>query len=214
MKLEDPFELDELHVKVQATNNEKTKGLAVLYIDARNVMERLDTVVGSESWRDEYVVLDDNSPSSDGKIAILCSLTVQGLTKQSVGEDKDYKSAESDALKRAAVKFGIARYLYQQGQHWFDLKDGGRYFKKSDSDIIKQIIGGKPSEKKETITQHQINELNEFVKGEFITVEEAREIVKKHGFESSSQITKADYDTIKKAFEDTAKAKGIEHERG
>lgn len=52
-------------------------------------------------------------------VAITASITIQGVTRQGVGtgsayEEKGIKKAEHDALKRAAVKFGIARELYRK----------------------------------------------------------------------------------------------------
>jgi hypothetical protein len=52
-------------------------------------------------------------------VAITASITIQGVTRQGVGtgsayDEKGIKKAEHDALKRAAVKFGIARELYRK----------------------------------------------------------------------------------------------------
>ncbi len=51
-------------------------------------------------------------------VAVTASITIQGVTRQGVGTGSAYdemgiKKAEHDALKRAAVKFGIARALYR-----------------------------------------------------------------------------------------------------
>lgn len=95
------------------------------YIDARAVMDRLDEVVGPENWHDLYSLID---PATG---ATLCSLTLYGISKQDVGypnnpigstdkhgnpmSDEPLKDSHSDALKRAAVKWGIGRFLYQGG---------------------------------------------------------------------------------------------------
>lgn len=88
------------------------------YITARQVMNRLDDVIGPENWSDDY------TPTESGCI---CRLTIrlpdgQELTKVDAGgcagmsdEGDDEKSAFSDAFKRAAVKFGVGRYLYRDG---------------------------------------------------------------------------------------------------
>jgi hypothetical protein len=52
-------------------------------------------------------------------VAVTASITVRGITRQGIGtgsayEEKGIKKAEHDALKRAAVKFGIARELYRR----------------------------------------------------------------------------------------------------
>lgn len=84
------------------------------YITARTVMDRLDQVLGPENWWDRYQMIPGG---------VLCSLTIrlpsgELITKEDAGGPQgmkdpgdDTKSAFSDALKRAAVKFGVARYL-------------------------------------------------------------------------------------------------------
>ncbi len=52
-------------------------------------------------------------------IAITASITIFGVTREGVGtgsalDEKGIKKAEHDALKRAAVKFGVARELYKK----------------------------------------------------------------------------------------------------
>lgn len=52
-------------------------------------------------------------------IAVTASITILGVTREGVGtgsayDEKGIKKAEHDALKRAAVKFGIARELYKR----------------------------------------------------------------------------------------------------
>lgn len=91
------------------------RGAVLRYVTARTVQNRLDAALGPENWWDRYRVARDNST--------ICSLTIRlpdglevtkegiGVTSTSVGEDAE-KGAESDAIKRAAVKFGIGRYLY------------------------------------------------------------------------------------------------------
>lgn len=95
------------------------------HIDARDVMERLDSVVGAGNWYDRY------QPSAIGK-GVECALTVLGVTKVDVGIPSDTepeKGAYSDALKRAAVKFGIGRHLYDIDTQWLPF-DGYKVIKK------------------------------------------------------------------------------------
>lgn len=97
-----------------------TKGKTeITYVTARHVMNRLDEVLGPANWWDEYVPLMQDS--------VLCRLTIRlpdgtTITKQDAGgaanmkdAGDDDKSMVSDSFKRAGVKFGIARYLYQDG---------------------------------------------------------------------------------------------------
>src|ERR1051325_8649241 len=54
-------------------------------------------------------------------VAVTAAITIKGVTRCGVGVDsasdeRGIKGAEHDALKRAAVKFGLARELYSRGQ--------------------------------------------------------------------------------------------------
>ncbi len=102
--------------------------LAMCYIDARLVQDRLDDVCGVDGWADEYILLDGGS--------VMCKLSifvfngsgqVLQVSKCDVGSPSEQpdkgdrlKAAFSDALKRAAVKFGIGRYLYRLPPQWVD----------------------------------------------------------------------------------------------
>lgn len=91
------------------------------YIDARFVYDRLDTVVGPENWQDRYE--NCTFPNSvRGGIGVLVDMgdgSSQWVWKWDVGVASDIepeKGAHSEALKRAAVHFGIARDLYARGE--------------------------------------------------------------------------------------------------
>jgi len=93
-------------------------GRQLHYITARTAMNRLDSVLGPENWWDEYTPLENS---------VVCKLTVRlpdgsTVTKCDAGgyagmadSGDDDKSGFSDAFKRAAAKFGVARYLYRDG---------------------------------------------------------------------------------------------------
>lgn len=95
-----------------------TNGRPIPYVTARTVMNRLDNVLGPENWWDSYTPRENS---------VLCCLTIrlpdgQILSKSDAGgsagmadQGDDEKSAYSDAFKRAAIKFGVGRYLYRDG---------------------------------------------------------------------------------------------------
>lgn len=85
-----------------------TGGLIVAYIDARLVEERLNAVC-PHLWADRYESF--LSDRSGGRSLLWCHLTVDGITRSDVGEGSG-KGLVSDALKRAAVKFGVGVSLY------------------------------------------------------------------------------------------------------
>ena len=121
-RLAQPFDPEEVALKVQAYTRDRSRGLIFPYVDARAVMMRLDDVAGPGNWEDRY----DTWGETGDRVSVKCTLTILGITKEDAGEGRDYKSAVSDALKRAAVKFGIGRYLYATPDVWADLDEQGR----------------------------------------------------------------------------------------
>ena len=122
----EPFHASEVKWRVGSTTKDKSKGTALAYVDARTVMDRLDNVVGPENWRDSYHETATNR--------IICELGVwigdKWVTKSDGAGSTTFegeKGAISDAFKRAAVKFGIGRYLYELPAEWRPLKSG-KYF--------------------------------------------------------------------------------------
>lgn len=100
------------------------------YVDARLVFDRLDLVCGGR-WEPEFEPLEEPLRSrpvertgevSAPPIDVRCRLTVFEATRQDVGAGSDPKAAFSDAIKRAAVQFGIGRALYALGAPW--LREG------------------------------------------------------------------------------------------
>ena len=90
------------------------RALAMAYIDARDVQDRLDHVFGMD-WSDHYREVPGG---------VECSILIRNTTRADVGEPGDGpmgkgpKAMYSDALKRAAVQFGIGRYLYDLPSVW------------------------------------------------------------------------------------------------
>jgi hypothetical protein len=86
------------------------------YIDWQTAASILDEVYPewSHEVRDITVIGD--------LVAVTAAITIKGITRCGVGVDssldeRGIKGAEHDALKRAAVKFGLARSLYTHGKN-------------------------------------------------------------------------------------------------
>lgn len=119
------------------------KGSVAFYVDARDVMDRLDAVAGPGNWKDSYHVIH----MEGGHWHVQCSLNVGGVTKSDVGTGDDSKDAFSDALKRAAVKFGVFRYGYALETKsvnfgWFPLDEYKNFTKESQTQIEKMLYEG------------------------------------------------------------------------
>ena len=130
-ELAKPFAPEDLEWRIQVTSQDKSKGLAVPYVTNRAIQDRLDEVVGSENWRNEY------RPWHKGekKEAQLCGISIyledrkEWLTKWDGSEDSDIepvKGGLSDSMKRAAVQFGIGRVLYKMNTVWVQVEQKGR----------------------------------------------------------------------------------------
>lgn len=115
-QLKNPFDVRQVKWRVGATNKEKTKGIALAYIDARDVMKRLDDVCGVAGWQAKYIEVNGG---------FICELSIkvgnEWITKaNAAGHTKveAIKGGASDALKRAASVWGIGRYLYYLPNKW------------------------------------------------------------------------------------------------
>jgi len=124
-----PFPVDAVHWKPLSVK--VNRALAAAYLDARAVMQRLDCVFGVGGWKDAY------QPVAGGSVVCTLSVKVDGewIDKTDVGSPSEQpddgdklKAAFSDALKRAAIKLGIGRYLYRLPRQWVDYDAQARQF--------------------------------------------------------------------------------------
>jgi hypothetical protein len=134
-QLKAPFPPDIVSWRVGATKADKTKGMALAYIDARDVAERLDNVLGPENWQCDY-------PHAGSKT--VCRIGVRigddWVWKADGAGDTDHeaeKGALSDAFKRAAVRFGVGRYLYDVKNSWVEIEKYGNSYKIADGEFAR-----------------------------------------------------------------------------
>lgn len=140
-KLKAPFPVEALHWRLGQTNKAKTKAMMLVYIDARDVMDRLDEVFGMD-WQDEY---------KEVKGRIICTITVNGVSKSDGAGDTDFEAEKgglSDAFKRAAVKWGVGRYLYDARKYntWVSYSDDRKFSLYEDNkeqlDKVARLLSG------------------------------------------------------------------------
>lgn len=109
-----PFQNADIEWRVSATNHEKTNGLAVPYVTNRAIQTRLDDTVGIDGWHNDFVPWKGDKAQLCG-ISIYLPELKDWLTKWDGSDDTDIecvKGGLSDSMKRAAVEWGIGRYLY------------------------------------------------------------------------------------------------------
>ena len=136
-RLADFFTAEELEWKPITVSKKTNKGLAAAYISNRAIMDRLDAVVGPENWRNEF------KPGPGG--GIVCGLSVrvvredggsgggpsaEWVTKWDGADNTDIEAVKgglSNAMRRAAVHWGIGRYLYDLPSQWVPVDDYGKF---------------------------------------------------------------------------------------
>ena len=112
--LSKPFPANQIHWRVGSTTKDNKRGMALAYLDARDVMDRLDQVCGT-NWSDSYQEVAGR---------VVCNITINGVTRSDGAGDTQVEAEKgglSDAFKRAAVKFGVGRYLYRLESVWVAL---------------------------------------------------------------------------------------------
>lgn len=140
--LKKPFDPSLISWRVGATNKKKnngvaSKGIALAYIDARDVMARLDEVCGIGGWQNKH-------PHANGKTSCAVGIKIgdEWVWKENGAGDSDTeaeKGAFSDSFKRAAVLWGIGRYLYDVPNIWVELDEWGAIKNKNDPKLANAL---------------------------------------------------------------------------
>ena len=134
--LKKPF--SEVEWRVQSSGisraaDQKPWARVLAYISNRDIQERLDEVCGPEGWSNEY------RKGPDG--GVLCGISIRvkpelsekdwdtaWVTKWDGAENTAIESVKgglSDSMKRAAVQWGIGRYLYKLEAGWAQIVTKG-----------------------------------------------------------------------------------------
>lgn len=141
-KLSSPFPIDKVHWRIGNKSKKGDSATALAYINARDIMDRLDEVVGIDSWYDEYRVVGDTT---------ICSLSIkvnvdEWITKEDGSGDTKIeaeKGALSKALVRAGVKWGIGRYLYDVETRYFKIDQWGKFLD-TETSKMNALLGDNP----------------------------------------------------------------------
>jgi hypothetical protein len=97
--------------RVQSFSRYKPEAICVAYVDSRDVQDLLDEVCGQGGWQDDY---KDVGGLLAGGIGINVP-EVGWVWKWDTGSESNVEKEKghfSDTFKRAAVKWGIGRFLY------------------------------------------------------------------------------------------------------
>lgn len=188
--------------RVQSRTKDRSKAICTAYIDARDVMNVLDKYC-EYGWESEFKEVNG---------FIFCGITIHtadsfltrwdaGMRVENNPDDQMYdqagKSAASDAFKRAAVMWGVGRFLYDlpmvtlpcdqygnvvdgNGNRVWDLTDHINNLKKVTIPPEQPVFDGK-----ETLSHQKFDAMVKFItEGKIKEVEQA---LKKYDLNESQQ---------------------------
>lgn len=128
-RLLDPFDANELEWRVQSCGQGQNGVWArvLAYVTNRAIQNRLDEVCSPVGWKNEFTV--------GPKGGVLCGLSIlhdnEWIVKWDGADNTEFESVKgglSDAMKRAAVQWGIGRYLYKLDAGYARISRDGKHY--------------------------------------------------------------------------------------
>lgn len=120
-ELVEPFGFDELEIMPGAFSEKTSKALAILYFDARAVMDRLDRVFGFENWwttEPSFHMIGDKKFCTVGlHVRLADGKEIVRWGESELSDIEAIKGGASGALKRAFSSLGN-RTLYEVDCGW------------------------------------------------------------------------------------------------
>lgn len=119
--LKAPFHADDIEHRIAQsglTKQGKPWAKTLAFLTARAVQNRLDDLIGPQNWQVTYRKEGEGFICS---LSLRCPTTTEWIIKENGAAESDvegFKGGISDAMKRAAVEWGIGRYLYQLDTTW------------------------------------------------------------------------------------------------
>lgn len=126
-QLQAPFHPDDIEWRVQRESRDGSSVLVLAYVTNRAIMARLDEVFSPFGWQNSF----HEGPQG----GLICKLGARASFNGEPGEwiwkedgaentkVEAIKGGLSSAMKRAAVQWGIGRYLYNLTDNWTKVQD-------------------------------------------------------------------------------------------
>jgi hypothetical protein len=131
-RLAKPFPAADIEWRIGRKSGDKTKAAVVPYVTNRAIQNRLDEVMGIDGWCNKYEMWRTRG--------VVCGISINldgdnwdansWLTKWDGADETDIESTKgglSDSMKRAAVQWGIGRYLYNLEEVWVPIDQYGKF---------------------------------------------------------------------------------------
>jgi hypothetical protein len=114
-----PFAPEVIQWKPGVVAKDKSRALALPYVDIRDYIRRLNQAAGAD-WQDSYQV-----EVAGNRLIVICRLTVARICRTGdgecdLGDPNAMTSASAQAFKRACVKHGLGARLYDMPKVWAD----------------------------------------------------------------------------------------------
>ena len=137
--LAEPFDPRKVSWRVGSVTKKKDKAMPLAYLTSRDIMDRLDEVVGPENWQTKI------EQTSQG--VFICQM---GINIPSTGwvwktdvsgetQIEGEKGGSSGSIKRAAVSWGIGRYLYGIHVGWTPIDEWKRFSDSTLAQLAKKL---------------------------------------------------------------------------
>ena len=155
-RLAEPFDESDIYWKPQAISKQTGKGIAAAFADPRVYSDRLSEILGADGWNCSYqlytipplmpnpvaVVKPDEYKvklSYRGKILVVATVSIDTLNQSHSGTGESWADdenavtiAEAQGFKRASMRFGVGRYLYDlPNDMWCDYDGKTKKFTKT-----------------------------------------------------------------------------------
>ena len=135
-ELKAPFPSTEVEWRLKTTGQNGNGFWAMLlpYVTNRAIMNRLDEVVGPENWKNDFLP----GPAGGTMCGLSIRINSEWITKWDGAQEtvkEPVKGGFSDSMKRAAVQWGIGRYLYYLESQFVEVvsnKPKGRFIRVDD----------------------------------------------------------------------------------
>lgn len=128
--LTEPFKAEEIEWRVSRAGQKANGDLwakILAYVTNRAIMDRFDEVCEPQNWKNEF-------REWQGSAAVLCGISIkidgEWVTKWDASENTDIEAVKggiSGSQKRAAVQWGVGRYLYLLEETWANIHDNGTF---------------------------------------------------------------------------------------
>lgn len=127
--LQKPFPAEDIEWRVQRAVRTQygDKAMVLAYVTNRAIMERLDQVFGVAGWKNDYEEWRDKGV----KCNISCKVDGEWVSKSDGADTTDIEATKggfSASMKRAAVQWGIGRYLYNLTENKVDVNPKGQNY--------------------------------------------------------------------------------------